>query len=60
MVDLDWALANMNGKSKKTVLGSSSERGKEAETKGGNDLVKFIIRRPKGLLTDACRVTFMD
>lgn len=42
MVNLDWALANMDGKSKKTVPGSSSEWGREAESKGGNDLVKFI------------------
>ncbi|KAJ3486416.1 hypothetical protein NLI96_g4253 [Meripilus lineatus] len=38
MVNLDWALANMDGKSKKTVPGSSSEWGREAESKGGNDL----------------------
>lgn len=37
MMDLDWALANMDGKLKKPTKGVSSEWIKEAETKGGND-----------------------
>ena len=39
MMDLDWALANMDGKLKKPVKGVSSEWIKEAELKGGSDLV---------------------
>ncbi len=43
MMDLDWALANMDGKLKKPTKGVSSEWIKEAETKGGNDVCLYVV-----------------
>lgn len=43
LIDLDWALANMDGKLKKPTKDVSPEWIKEAEVKGSNDMVDVML-----------------